>query len=89
MDYAYVLRERDGSIRTEHERHIEGLFSRAVWLRVMEEAGFTPRIAARKVPSRYTRGDQAAIQRAVDMAGSCTFRPVTAPTTTTIQFAFN
>jgi len=40
VDYAYLLRERDGSIRVEHDRHIEGLFSRAEWLRVLTEAGF-------------------------------------------------
>jgi hypothetical protein len=33
VDYAYLLRERDGKTRVEHDRHIEGLFRRAEWLR--------------------------------------------------------
>jgi hypothetical protein len=43
VDYAYVLRERDGSVRVEHDRHVEGLFARADWLRLLAEAGFEPR----------------------------------------------
>jgi SAM-dependent methyltransferase len=46
VDYAFVLRARDGSVRVEHDRHVEGLFSRADWLRLLSEAGF----AARAVP---------------------------------------
>lgn len=40
VDYAYLLRERDGSIRIEHDRHIEGLFSRALWLQLLVDVGF-------------------------------------------------
>lgn len=40
VDYAIVLRERDGSVRVVHDRHIEGLFSREVWLRLFRDAGF-------------------------------------------------
>jgi SAM-dependent methyltransferase len=43
VDYAYVLRERDGSPRVELDRHIEGLFSRDQWLRWMRDAGFEAR----------------------------------------------
>ena len=43
VDYAYLLREPDGSVRVEHDRHIEGLFSRDTWLRLLREAGFQPR----------------------------------------------
>jgi SAM-dependent methyltransferase len=42
-DYAYLLREADGTMRAEHDRHVEGLFSRADWLRLLSEAGFEPR----------------------------------------------
>jgi SAM-dependent methyltransferase len=39
VDYAYLL--RDGQkVEVWHDRHIEGLFPRATWLRVLEEAGF-------------------------------------------------
>ncbi len=40
VDYAYLLRERDGSTRAVADRHIEGLFPRAVWLRLFAEVGF-------------------------------------------------
>lgn len=43
VDYAYLLRDRDGSVRTESERHVEGLFSRDTWLALLSEAGFDAR----------------------------------------------
>jgi hypothetical protein len=42
VDYACLLREADGSTRAVHDRHEEGLFPRAVWLRILSEAGFEP-----------------------------------------------
>jgi SAM-dependent methyltransferase len=39
-DYAYLLREEDGSVRTLHDRHVLGLFSRAEWLSVLQQEGF-------------------------------------------------
>jgi SAM-dependent methyltransferase len=42
-DYAYLLRTPDGAVHVEHDRHVEGLFPRAVWLRLLSEAGFDPR----------------------------------------------
>jgi SAM-dependent methyltransferase len=46
VDYAYVLRESDGSTRVELDRHIEGLFARADWLRLLADAGFDARSVA-------------------------------------------
>jgi SAM-dependent methyltransferase len=43
VDYAYLLRDADGSVRVEHDRHVEGLFPRATWLRLLEETGFQAR----------------------------------------------
>jgi hypothetical protein len=43
-DYCYTFRERDGSIRVVHDRHIEGLFPRDTWLRLLRNAGFDPRV---------------------------------------------
>jgi SAM-dependent methyltransferase len=40
VDYAFMLRTPDGVTRAVHDRHIEGLFTRATWLRVLTEAGF-------------------------------------------------
>lgn len=42
-DYAYLFRTHDGEIRVEHDRHVEGLFGRADWLRLLSEAGFEAR----------------------------------------------
>jgi SAM-dependent methyltransferase len=50
VDYAYLLREADGSVRVEHDRHVEGLFPRATWLRLLSEAGFQ----ARAVPVEHS-----------------------------------
>jgi SAM-dependent methyltransferase len=38
-EYAFLLRER-GSVRAVHDRHVEGLFSRATWRRILEAAGY-------------------------------------------------
>jgi len=40
VDFAYLLRDADGSLRVEQDRHIEGVFSRDTWLRLLSEAGF-------------------------------------------------
>ena len=40
-DYAYLLRETDGSVQVAHDRHICGLFHRATWMELIEAAGFT------------------------------------------------
>jgi SAM-dependent methyltransferase len=39
VDFAYLLRDGDG-VRLEHDRHVCGVFSRAVWLGLLEAAGF-------------------------------------------------
>lgn len=46
VDYAFLLRERDGSARVVHDRHVRGLFPRRRWLDLLAEVGF----AARSVP---------------------------------------
>lgn len=42
VDYVYALRGPDGSLHTLYDRHVEGLFSRADWLRLLREVGFEP-----------------------------------------------
>lgn len=39
-EYAFVLRDVDGSVQVVHETHRLGLFGRDVWLRLLGEAGF-------------------------------------------------
>ncbi len=43
VDYVYLLRSLDGSISVEHDRHVEGLFSRQDWLTWLKDAGFDAR----------------------------------------------
>ncbi|CAN5543964.1 hypothetical protein BH24GEM3_BH24GEM3_06360 [soil metagenome] len=52
-DFAYLLRESDGSVRVEQDRHLEGLFGRADWLRLLSEAGFQPS----RVPFEHYEGE--------------------------------
>jgi hypothetical protein len=40
-DFAYLLREEDGTVRVEHDRHECGVFPRATWLELLDGAGFT------------------------------------------------
>lgn len=39
-EYAFLLRNVDGSVRVVHESHCAGVFARDVWLRLLAEAGF-------------------------------------------------
>jgi SAM-dependent methyltransferase len=43
MELTYVFHEPDGSVRVEHDRHVCGLFARATWLALFDEAGFEAR----------------------------------------------
>ncbi len=45
-EYAFLLREVDGSIRVLHETHRTGLHGREVWLRLLAGAGFEPEAVA-------------------------------------------
>jgi SAM-dependent methyltransferase len=41
-DFAIVLRDARGDTRVVHDSHIEGIFPRAGWIRLLGEAGFEP-----------------------------------------------
>jgi hypothetical protein len=43
VDYAYLLRSADQTTRVVHDRHVEGLFARADWLRLLADVGFEAR----------------------------------------------
>ncbi|MBI3098075.1 MAG: class I SAM-dependent methyltransferase [Planctomycetes bacterium] len=42
-DFACLLRDADGTVRLEHDRHSLGLFPRETWSRLLERAGFSAR----------------------------------------------
>lgn len=47
-EYVFVLRE-NGQVRTVHDRHVEGVFSRAQWTSALESAGFKVEFGEREV----------------------------------------
>jgi SAM-dependent methyltransferase len=40
VEFAYLLRQPDGTVTIEGDRHVCGLFDRPTWLRALEDAGF-------------------------------------------------
>jgi len=51
VDFAYLLRDADGEVRCEYDRHVCGLFGRQDWLRMITEAGFQ----ARAIPFEHSK----------------------------------
>ena len=49
-DFAFLLRDRDGSVRAIEDRHVEGLFARDRWLALLTDVGFEARAARVKLP---------------------------------------
>jgi SAM-dependent methyltransferase len=47
VHYSLLLRERDGTVRAEHDVHRCGVFPRATWLRLSDEVGLDPRFEPR------------------------------------------
>ena len=42
VDYAFLLRDANGTVRVVHDRHLEGVFPRATWLATFDAAGLSP-----------------------------------------------
>lgn len=57
VDYTYTIRDANGSVTVEHDRTVEGLFSRATWLKLLAEVGFVPSVVpfdhSELVPGTY------------------------------------
>jgi SAM-dependent methyltransferase len=43
VDYAFVVRDKDGSVHHVHEEHTFGVFPEATWMRLVSQAGFEAR----------------------------------------------
>lgn len=67
VDYGYLLRESDGSVHVEHDRHVEGLFTRAEWLRWLADAGFDARV----VPLELTEVETQTLEVFVGIRRPC------------------
>ena len=50
VDFAYLLVEDGQPARVVHDHHVEGLFRREIWMRLLTEAGFH----ARELPFPHT-----------------------------------
>ena len=48
VEYAFLLRDR-GSVSVVHDRHVEGLFPKATWLRVLASVGYEVETVQRPV----------------------------------------
>ncbi len=48
VEYAFMIREGD-QMKVLHDRHVEGLFTRATWLRILSEVGFAVTAAVRPI----------------------------------------
>ena len=46
VDFAYLLREGDSPVRVVHDTHTFGMFGREVWLSLLRDVGFEPRVVA-------------------------------------------
>jgi SAM-dependent methyltransferase len=49
VHYAFLLYEPDGNVRVAHDVHLEGLFSRATWLRLFDEVGLVATLVPRTI----------------------------------------
>ncbi|GAA1417348.1 class I SAM-dependent methyltransferase [Catellatospora coxensis] len=56
-EYAFLLREADGGVRTVHETHRTGLFAREVWLKLLAEAGFIAELVVEQTTEDRTPRD--------------------------------
>ena len=43
VDFAYLIRQEDGEVQIEYDRHLFGLFSHEQWLKLLAEVGFRSR----------------------------------------------
>ncbi|MPZ89546.1 MAG: methyltransferase domain-containing protein, partial [Nitriliruptorales bacterium] len=68
-EYAFLLRDADGSVRVVHETHRTGLFSREVWLRVLADAGFDPSAVTEETTENRTPRELFVARRPTPRAG--------------------
>ena len=41
VEFAYLLRDTDGTVSVEHDRHVFGIFPESLWTEALGEAGFS------------------------------------------------
>jgi SAM-dependent methyltransferase len=43
-DMVYLIKDKQGNLQIEHDRHLLGLFPRQIWLKFLTNAGFQPQV---------------------------------------------
>jgi SAM-dependent methyltransferase len=43
-DMVYLIKDKQGNVQIEHDRHLLGLFPRQIWLKLLSNAGFQPQV---------------------------------------------
>ncbi len=43
-DMVYLIKDKQGNLQIEHDRHLLGLFPRQIWLKLLTNAGFQPQV---------------------------------------------
>lgn len=59
VDFAYLLREDGRPMRSIYDRHVNGLFGRATWRRLLAEVGFRP---TRVVPLEHPEVEPGSVE---------------------------
>jgi SAM-dependent methyltransferase len=57
-DMAYLLREESGAVEVVHDRHVLGLFSRGLWLQMIEDVGFTVHVVSVERTAKCDAGQE-------------------------------
>jgi SAM-dependent methyltransferase len=63
-EYAFLLRDADGSVQVVNEHHRTGLFNRETWLRLLSDAGFEATIVTEQTPDERRPRDLFVARRA-------------------------
>ena len=63
VDFAFLFRAGDGSVRIEQDRHYFGVFPRAQWLRLLADAGFEPEAVAAPDSGGWPEGTEVFLGR--------------------------
>jgi hypothetical protein len=40
----YLIKDKQGNLQIEHDRHLLGLFPRQIWLKLLTNTGFQPQV---------------------------------------------
>jgi hypothetical protein len=71
VHYSFLLREADGRMHIEYERHVSGVFPEATWVQLLTAQGFdvtavTETSAVDRSPRRFFLGRKPGESGAVD-----------------------